>query len=56
MEVGELFLSKYLSENICNLLIRRAVLQNYCPVMHQLPNVVHVDLNMFGPLPLNWIR
>ena len=23
--------------------------------MHQLPDVVHVYLNMFGPLPGNWI-
>ena len=56
MEVSELFLSKFLGENICNLLIFRVILQNNCLVMHQLPDVVHVDLNMFGPLSLNWIR
>ena len=53
MEVSENFLYKYLGEDICNMLIYREVLQNNGPVMHRLPNVVHVDLNMFGPLPLN---
>ena len=33
----------------------RAVLQNNGPVMHQLLDVVHVYLNMFGPLTGNWI-
>ena len=56
MEVSEIFLSKCFGENIYNLLICREILQNNCLVMHQLPDVVHVDLNMFGPLPLNWIH
>ena len=55
MEVSELFLNKVLGENICNLLIYRAVLQNNGPVIHQLPDVVHVYINMFGPLFGNWI-
>ena len=37
------------------MLISWEVLQNDGPVMHQIPHVVHVILNMFGPLPLNWI-
>ena len=37
------------------MLIYRAVLQNYGPVMHQLPGVVHVNLYVLGPLPGNWI-
>ena len=53
MEVSEIFLNKVLGEDIYNLLICRVVLQNNGPVMHQLPDVVHVNLNMFGPLPLN---
>ena len=24
-------------------------------IMHKLPDVVHMDLNMFGSLSLNWI-
>ena len=56
MEVSELFLIKLLGENIYNLLICGAVLQNNYPTMNQLPDVVHVDLNMFGTLPLNWIH
>ena len=44
MEVSEIFLCKFLGEDICNLLIYREVLQNNGPVMHQLPNVVHVNL------------
>ena len=55
MEASELFLSKVLGEDIYNLLICSAVLQNNGPVMHQLPDVVRVYLNMFGPLPGNWI-
>ena len=55
MEISENFLCKALSEDICNLLICRAVLQNYGPVMHQLPDVVHVNLYVFGPLPGKWI-
>ena len=55
MEVSEIFLCKSLGEHICNLVIYMVVLQNYGPVMHQLPNVVHVNLYMFGPLPSNWI-
>ena len=56
MKVSELFLYKYLGEYICNLLICRAVLQNYGPIMHQLPDVVHVYLDMFGPLSGNRIH
>ena len=31
------------------------VLQNYGLVMHHLPDVVHVNIYVFGPLPSNWI-
>ena len=55
MEVSELILSKSLGEYVCNLLICRAILQNNGHVMHQIPDVVHVYLNMFGPLHGNWI-
>ena len=55
MDVSKLFLSKFLGEDICNLLIYREVLQNNGHVMHQLPDAVHVYLYMFDPLPLNWI-
>ena len=55
MEVSEIFLSKSLGEYIFNMLIYREVLHNNGHVMQQLPNVVHVNLYMFGPLPGNWI-
>ena len=55
MEVSEIFLCKSLGEDIYNLLIYRVVLQNYCPVMYQLPDAVHVNLYVFGPLLGNWI-
>ena len=55
MEVSEIFLSKFLGEDICNLHICRVVLQNNGLVMHQLVDVVHMYLNMFGPLLLKWI-
>ena len=52
---NEFFLSKFLGEYICNLLICVVVLQNNCPFMHQLPDVVHMDLNVFVSLSLNRI-
>ena len=55
MEVSEIFLYKSLGEYIYNILIYRAVLQNNGLVMHQIPDVVHVYLNMFGHLLGNWI-
>ena len=55
MKASEFFLCKALGEDICNLLICRAILQNNGHVMHQLPDVVHVNLYFFGPLPGNWI-
>ena len=54
-KVTVLFLSKVLGEDIYNLLICKEILQNNGPVMHQLPDVVHVYLNMFGPLLGKWI-
>ena len=53
MKVSEIFLSKFIGEDICNLLICMAIFQNNGPIMHQLLDVVHVNLNMFGPIPLN---
>ena len=53
MDVSEIFLCKSLGEDIYNFLICRPVLQNNGHVMHQLSDVVHVYLNMFGPLPRN---
>ena len=37
------------------MLISREVLHNDGPVMHWLPDMVHMDLYMLGPLPGNWI-
>ena len=51
MEVSEIFLYKSLGQDIYNLSICRAVLQNYGILMHYLPNVVHVNLYVFGLLP-----
>ena len=53
MEVSELILWKYVGEDVCNMLIGRAVLQNDGPVMRQFPDIVHVYLYMLGPLPGN---
>ena len=55
MEVSKKFLCKALGEDICNLLICRAVLQNYGPAMHQLSDVVHVNLYLLSIFPSNWI-
>ena len=55
MEVRELLLSEALGENVCNLLICGAILQNNWFVMHKLSDVVHVDIDVFGSLSLNWI-
>ena len=55
MEVSENFLSKFLGEDICNMLICREVLQNDGPVMQQFPNIVHMYLYMLGHLAGKWI-
>ena len=55
MEVSELLLNEAVGENVCNLLICGAILQNHCLVMHKFFDVVHVDLDVFGSLSLNRI-
>ena len=54
-EVSEIILSKFLGENIYNLLIYGAILLDNCFFMHQFSDVVHLDINVFGSLSLNHI-
>ena len=51
--IGECILCEALGENDNNFLCRWAILQGYQLVMHQAPDVVHVYLNVFGPLSLH---
>jgi hypothetical protein len=51
----ELLLSKCLGEDVCSLLVDGQVLQIDDPVMYQLSDVVHMDLDVFGPLSLHWV-
>jgi hypothetical protein len=51
----ELLLSKCLGEDVCSLFIGWTVLQIDDPIMYQLSDVVHMDLDVFGPLLLHWI-
>ena len=55
MEVRELLLSEVVGENVCNLLIYGAILQNNCSVMHKFSDVVHVAMDVFGSLSINHI-
>jgi hypothetical protein len=51
----ELLPSKCLGEYVCSLFDRWIVLQIDDPVMYQLFDVMHMDLNVFGPLSLHWV-
>ena len=51
----KVFSVKVFGENVGSLLSGWAILQWSHPVMHKSPDVVHMDLNMLFPLPLNWI-
>ena len=52
---SKLLLSENLGEDISNLLRTRTVLKIDDPNMNEFSNEVHVDLDVFGPLPLHWI-
>ena len=52
---SKLLLSERLGEDISNLLGTRIVLKIDDPIMNESSNEVHVDLDVFGPLPLHWI-
>jgi len=54
-QIGEVLLCKTLGENVSSLLCRWEIPQGYHLIMHQASNVVHVYLNVFGPLSLHWI-
>jgi hypothetical protein len=51
----EFLLSEILHEDVCSLFTRGIVLQVDDPIMYQLSNVVHVDLDVFVSLLLHWI-
>ena len=51
--IGECLLCEALGEYINSLLCRWEILQRYHPLMHQAPDVVHVYLNVIGPLYLH---
>ena len=50
---SKLLLSESFGEDISNLLGTRTVLKIDDPIMNEFSNEVHVDLNVFGPLPLH---
>ena len=52
---SKLLLSESLGEDINSLLRTRIVLKIDDPIMNESSNEVHVDLDVFGPLPLHWI-
>ena len=53
--IGECLFCEALGENVSSFLCRWVILQGYHLLMHQDPHVVHVYLNVFGPLSLYWI-
>ena len=52
---SKLLLSESLGEDVSNLLGTRTVLKIDDPIMNEFSNEVHVDLDVFGTLPLHWI-
>ena len=52
-QIGECILYEALGENVSSFLHKWEILQGYHLIMHQAPNVVHVYLNVFGPLSLH---
>ena len=52
---SKLLLSESLGEDVSNLLRTRIVLKIDDPIMNEFSNEVHVDLDVFGTLPLHWI-
>ena len=52
---SKLLLNEILCEDISSLLGTRTVLKIDDPIMNDFSNEVHVDLDVFGPLPLHWI-
>ena len=52
---SKLLLSESLGEDISNLLETRTILKIDDPIMNEFSNEVHVNLDVFGPLPLHWI-
>jgi hypothetical protein len=55
VQTMEFFLSESLGEDVDSLLSGREVLQIDDPVMNQLPDKMHMDLDMFCLLSLYWI-
>ena len=51
--IGECILCEALGENVSSLLYRWEILQCYHLIMHQDTDVVHVYLNVFGPMSLH---
>ena len=43
------------SEDVCNLLLYRNVLQDERTILNQLPDEVHVDFNVLCLLMLHWV-
>ena len=54
--IVECLLYVSLGEYVSSLLCRWEILQGYHMFMHQALDVVHVYLNVFGPLYLHWIN
>jgi hypothetical protein len=55
MQKVEFLLSESLGEDVDSLFRGRTVLQVNDPVMNQLSDVMHMDLDVFCPLSLHWV-
>jgi hypothetical protein len=51
----ELLLSKCLREYVCNLFDGWTILQIDDTILYRLFDVMHMDLDVFGPLSLHWV-
>jgi hypothetical protein len=55
MQEVELLLSKCLGENVCSFFSGWTVLQIDDLFKYHLSDVMHMDLNVIGPLSLHWV-
>ena len=55
MEILELCLGKWFSEDICNLFMSRKILYMYCLPLHHVSDIVILDFNVFRFVMKHWV-
>ena len=55
MEILELCLGKWFSEDICNFFMSRKILHVYCLSLHHVSDIVILYFNVFRSVMKNWV-